>query len=96
MHIEECQAFELRQQRITAQSPRFSRWMQKDKEIGSNPSLSCAFGAKRQLSAEGRTKHLNICIGQNIIQLKIKLTIVIVTKYLQQTIIYLEKQLRDI
>ena len=47
MHIEECKASELRRQRITAQSPRFSRWMQKGNEFGSNPSLgpslSCAF-----------------------------------------------------
>ena len=56
MHIEECQASELRQQRITAQSPRFSGWMQKGNEFGSNPSLgpslSCAFGIKRKLTVE--------------------------------------------
>ena len=80
MHIEECQASELRRQRITAQSPRFSRWMQKDNEFGSNPSLgpslSCAFGVKRQLTVEGRIKlkQLNLCIG-HIIQLRIKWTI---------------------
>ena len=38
MHIEECQASELERQRITAQSPRFSRWMQKDNEFG--PTLA--------------------------------------------------------
>ena len=87
MHIEECQASELRRQRITAQSPRFSRWMQKDKDFGSNPSLdpnlSCAYGLKRQLIVEGRLKlkHLNLCIEQNTIQLRIEWTIVIVMKY---------------
>ena len=53
---------------------------------GSNPSLdlslSCAFGIKRQLTVEGciKLKYLDICIGQNIIQLRIKCTIGIVTK----------------
>ena len=46
MHIEEYQA----------SGDRFSRWMQKDNEFGSNPSvgpsLSCAFGVKRQLTVE--------------------------------------------
>ena len=76
MPIEECQASELSRQRIIAQSPRLCRWMQKDNEFGSNPSLgpslSCAFGVKRQLTADGRIKlkHLNVSIGQNIIQLK--------------------------
>ena len=86
MHIEECQASELRRQRITAHSPRFSRWMQKGNEFGSNPSLgpsqSCALGKERQLTVEGRIKrkYLNLCIGQNIIQLRIKWAFGIVTK----------------
>ena len=86
MHIEECQASELRRQRITAQSPRFNRWMQKD-EFGFNssldPSLSSALGVKRQLTVEGRMKlkHLNLCIEQNNIQLRIKWTIDIIMKY---------------
>ena len=57
----------------------------KNNKFGSNPSLgpSCAFGVKRQLTVEGRIelKHLNLCIGQNIIQLRIKWTIDIVSKY---------------
>ena len=95
MHIEECQASELKRQRITAQSPRFSRWMQKDNEFGSNPSLgpslSCIFGVKRQLTAEGRIKlkYLNLCIEQNIIQLRIKWSIDIVTKYHSKFIIWI-------
>ena len=53
--------------------------MQKDNEFGS----SFAFGVKRQLTVEGRIKlkYLNLCIGQNIIQLRIEWTIDIVTKY---------------
>ena len=39
IHREECQVSELRRQRITAQSPGFSGWVQKDNEFGSNPSL---------------------------------------------------------
>ena len=87
MHIEDYQASELRRQKITAQSPRLSRWMQKGNGFGSNPclgpSLRCAFGIKRQLTVERRIKrkYLNLCIGQNIIQLRIKWTIGIVTKY---------------
>ena len=58
MHIEECQASELRRKGITAQSPRFSRWMLKDNEFGSNPSLdpslSCAFGIKKEVTYSGR------------------------------------------
>ena len=66
MHIEECQASELRRQRIIAQSPRISRYMQKDNEFWSNPSLgpslSCAFGVKSRLTVEGRIKlkYLNL------------------------------------
>ena len=61
--------------------------MQKDNDFGSNsslgPSLSCAFGVKRQLIVEGpiKLKHLNLCTGQNIIQLRTKWTIDIVTNY---------------
>ena len=59
----------------------------KDNEFGSNPSLgpslSCAFGIKRQRTVEARIKlkYFNLCFGQNIIQLRIKWTIGIVTKY---------------
>ena len=40
-------------------------------------------GNKKQLTVEGRIKlkHLNLCIRQNIIQLRMKWTIDIVTKY---------------
>ena len=83
--LEECQGSELRRRRITAQSPRFSRWMQKDNEFRCNPSLglSCAFGVKKELIVEGRIKlkHLNLCIGKNITQLRIKWTFDILTKY---------------
>ena len=45
--------------------------------------MSYGFGIKRQLTVEGhiKPKYLNICIGQTIIQEKIKWTIGIVTKY---------------
>ena len=45
--------------------------------LGPSPSLSFAFGVKRQLTVEGRIelKYLNLCIGRNIIQFKIKWTI---------------------
>ena len=47
------------------------------------PSLSCASGIIRQLIVEReiKRKYLNLCFGQNIIQLRIKWTIGIVTKY---------------
>ena len=57
MHIEECQASELRRQKITAQPPIVSRWMQEGNEFGSDPSLgpslSCAFGIKGNLQLKG-------------------------------------------
>ena len=61
----------------------------KDNEFGSNPrmgpSLSCAFGIKRQLTVEERIKlkYLNLCIGQNIIQLKGTATLMITTIYMK-------------
>ena len=59
--------------------------MQKD-EFECNPSLvpslSCVFGVKKAaLAGRIKPKHLNLCIGQNIIQFRIKSTIDIVTQY---------------
>ena len=70
----------------------------KDNEFGCipslGPSLSCAFGVNI-VKGRIKLKHLNICLGQNIIQLKIKWTIDIVTKYHSMDLILSLKLVRD-
>ena len=78
MRIEECQASELRGQIITASADGCKKTMSLGPTLAKPKPELCIWCKKATYS--GRA-YLNLSIGQNIIQLIIKWTIDIVTKY---------------
>ena len=86
MHIEECQAIELRRHRITANRPDSADGCKRHRVYvqpspGPEPEL-CILSKKATYSGRAyKTEIFKSCIGQNIIQLSIKWTIYIVMKY---------------